>query len=274
MNDRKAVFLDFDGTYADRGVVPAGHVAAVRAARAAGHLVFLCTGRPKSMLSDHALEAGFDGLVATAGGYVEVEEQVVLDLRFPADLAARALAVLDAHDADYILEAPEALHGRPGIGERVRTLLAGHFADATGRGGPQDILAQLRTSTDLSGAAFGKVTIFFSPVPVAALAEAIGDGVGVIPSSLEGMGDSAGELYVAGVHKAAGMEVVVEHFSMERRDVIAFGDGLNDVEMLEYAGIGVAIDGAHPEVLAAADHVAPGPQHEGLAAAFAALGLI
>jgi Cof subfamily protein (haloacid dehalogenase superfamily) len=274
VNARKAVFLDFDGTYADRGVVPAGHVAAVRAARAAGHLVFLCTGRPKSMLSDRALEAGFDGLVATAGGYVEVEERVVLDRRFPADLAARTLAVLDAHDADYILEAPEALHGRPGIGERLRTLLAGHFADAAGHGGPQDILAELRTSTDLSGASFAKVTIFYSSVPVAAMAEAIGDGVEVLPSSLQGTGDSAGELYLAGVHKAGGMEVVVQHFAMERRDVIAFGDGLNDVEMLEYAGLGVAIDGAHPDVLAAADHVAPGPEEEGLAAAFAALGLI
>jgi len=273
VNDRKAVFLDFDGTYADRGVVPAGHAAAVRAARAAGHLVFLCTGRPKSMLSEHALEAGFDGLVAAAGGYVEVEEQVVLDRRFPVDLAARALAVLDAHDADYILEAPEALHGRPGIDERLRTLLAGHFADATGRGGPQDILAELRTSVDLSGASFGKVTIFYSRVSITALAEAIGDGIAVIPSSLQGMGDSAGELYLAGVHKAAGMEVVVERFAIERRDVIAFGDGLNDLEMLEHAGVSVAIEGSPPELLAVAHHVAAGPEEEGLAAAFAALGL-
>ena len=55
--------------------------------------------------------------------------------------------------------------------------------------------------------------------------------------------------------------------------MIAFGDGLNDVEMLELAGIGVAIEGADPRVLAAADRTARGPEHEGLVAAFAELGL-
>ncbi|WP_062004977.1 MULTISPECIES: HAD family hydrolase [Arthrobacter] len=62
-----AVFLDVDGTYADYGVVPDAHVRAVRSARAAGHKVFLCTGRPVSMLPEHILEAGFDGLIASAG---------------------------------------------------------------------------------------------------------------------------------------------------------------------------------------------------------------
>lgn len=274
MTGRRAVFLDFDGTYADRGVVPAGHVAAVRAARAAGHRVFLCTGRPKSMLSAHVLDAGFDGLVAAAGGYVEVGERVLLDRRFPAELAARVLTVLDAHDVAYLLEAPDAVDGRPSVEGRLRALLAGHFADPSGRDGMADILVSLRTSEDLSGASFGKVTIFDSPVAVATLAEAIGPGVGVLPSSIQGMGDSAGELYLVGVHKAAGMEAVVEYLGLERRDVIAFGDGPNDLEMLQYAGVGVAIDGGHPDVIAAADSVTLGPRYEGLVAAFAALGLI
>ena len=43
---RKAVFLDVDGTLLnDRGLVPVSARAAVAAARASGHLVFLCTGR-------------------------------------------------------------------------------------------------------------------------------------------------------------------------------------------------------------------------------------
>lgn len=280
MTGRRAIFLDFDGTYADRGLVPEGHVGAVRAARAAGHAVFLCTGRPRAMLSADVLRAGFDGLVAAAGGYVEVAEQVVLDRRFPAELARRALAVLDEHDVAYLLEAPEAVYGPPGVAERLRALLAGHFSEPAGGAGPAgrdgtaDILAQLRPASELGEASFGKVTIFDSPVSVTTLAAAIGDGIGVIPSSIQGMGDSAGELYLLGVHKAVGMEVAVAHLGLARADTVAFGDSLNDVEMLEYAAVGVAIDGGHPDVLAVADHVARGPEQEGLVAAFAALGLV
>lgn len=275
---RRAVFLDVDGTFADRGHVPPGHVRAVRAARAAGHLVLLCTGRPKSMLPPAILAAGFDGLVCSAGGYVELGDEVLADRRVPAGLARRIVTVLDEHDVAYILEAPRALYGRPGVDDRLRALLSDHLtagADAPDEhDAPVDILATLQMPDDLAGASFSKVTYFDSPVAGEVLAEAIGEGIGVLPSSIPGMGVSAGELYLEGVHKALGIEVVTARLGLDRADTVAFGDGANDVEMLAHAGVGVAIEGSAPEVLAVADRTARGPQHEGLAAAFVELGLV
>jgi Cof subfamily protein (haloacid dehalogenase superfamily) len=276
MTSRRAVFLDVDGTYADRGVAPAGHVAAVRAARANGHLVLLCTGRPRCMLPPRLLAAGFDGIVAAAGGYVEVGGVVLVDTRFPAELADRAVRVLDRHGVAYLLEAPDVLLGPSRVEPRLRELLGEHLdpADPDDVEGPEDALAALRTADLLGGASFGKITVVESPVPVEVLAQEMEPEVGALPSSIPGMGGSAGELHLVGVHKAAGIDVVAEHLGLERRDVIAFGDGMNDVEMLAHAGVGVAIEGAHPRVLAAADRTAPGPQREGLATAFAELGLV
>ena len=85
---QRAVFVDYDGTYADHGVVPDGHVLAVRAARAAGHRVFLCTGRPRSMILTSVL-AELDGFVAGAGGYVDVGGKLLADHRFPGFLQSR-----------------------------------------------------------------------------------------------------------------------------------------------------------------------------------------
>lgn len=289
-NRKRVVFLDLDGTYADDGVVPAAHVAAVRAARAAGHKVLLCTGRPLAMLPPRILEAGFDGVVAAAGGYVVLGDRVHTDVRFPADVARRTVALLSAHDVAFILEAPDAVYGPPGVDRRLHDLLAGQArhhgrvgsTDAAGGGdgddvdheGPRDILDRLVMSADLSDASFGKVTCFGSPLPVGKLAAEIGSEVAALPSSMPGMGDSSGELYLAEVSKAVGIAVVVRELGLDPTDVVAVGDGLNDLEMLEYAGLGVAIEGSDPRVLAAADRTAPPPHREGVATLFAELGLV
>lgn len=277
--ERRVVFLDIDGTYASHGVVPPAHVSAVRAARSAGHLVFLCTGRPIVMVPPRLLAAGFDGVVASAGGYVLLRNEVYADTRFPAALATRALDALDADGVSYVLEAPEALYGAPGLADTIRRVLretGGQPGDGTGerRGGLTDILECLTLRDDLRGASFAKIICIDPPVPVARLAGTIGGAVAALPSSITGLGERVGELYLADVHKAVGMQVVVDVLGKGPSDVVAVGDGLNDLEMLEYAGLAVAIEGADPRVLAVADRTAPPPERDGLALLFAELGLL
>ena len=132
-----AVFLDVDGTYADYGLVPEAHARAVRAARSAGNKVLLCTGRPVSMLPPHILEAGFDGLVASAGAYVEVAGEVLMDRRLPAELAAKTLATLDAHEVIYVLESPESLNVRADALPRLRETVEGPAATDGGPAPPR-----------------------------------------------------------------------------------------------------------------------------------------
>ena len=60
------------------------------------------------------------------------------------------------------------------------------------------------------------------------------------------------EVVAPEVHKGRALEAVVGHLGLSAADVVAFGDGLNDIEMLAFAGRGVAMGGAPPEVRAAA----------------------
>jgi Cof subfamily protein (haloacid dehalogenase superfamily) len=73
------------------------------------------------------------------------------------------------------------------------------------------------------------------------------------------------ELASPKVTKASGMAFLAEHMGFARERTVAFGDGENDVELLEWAGYGIAVEGAHERVLAAADWVCPGPETEGVA---------
>jgi hydroxymethylpyrimidine pyrophosphatase-like HAD family hydrolase len=61
------------------------------------------------------------------------------------------------------------------------------------------------------------------------------------------------------------MAFLAEHMGFSAERAVAFGDGENDVELLEWAGYAVAVETAHERVLAAADLVCPGPDEEGVA---------
>jgi Cof subfamily protein (haloacid dehalogenase superfamily) len=67
------------------------------------------------------------------------------------------------------------------------------------------------------------------------------------------------------VTKAAGLDFLAEHVGFTRERTVAFGDGENDVELVEWAGYGVAVANAHERVKAVADFVCPSVDEEGVA---------
>lgn len=73
------------------------------------------------------------------------------------------------------------------------------------------------------------------------------------------------EIGAAGVNKAATLAWLCDRWGIEAKDVIAFGDNLNDVEMLQFAGRGVAMGNALPETKEAADEVTASNEDDGVA---------
>jgi Cof subfamily protein (haloacid dehalogenase superfamily) len=67
------------------------------------------------------------------------------------------------------------------------------------------------------------------------------------------------------VSKGSGLAFLAEHLGFSAERTVAFGDGENDVELLEWPGYAVAVANAHPRVLAVADWVCPSAEDEGVA---------
>lgn len=270
----RAIFIDIDGTLAHHGSVPPGHTRVVRQARAAGHSLWVCTGRPWSLIPQAVHDIGFDGVVAGAGAHVVWGDTVLSDRRFPAALAARVVETLEAARSLYFVEAPEATYAHP---DTIGMLLAHADAEADARpdmaAGTRRVAQRLTPHTDPREVSFAKITSIGGEVPLVAIASRIGPEVSAIGSSLEGLGPGAGELYMTGVHKAVGMELALAAMGMSAADAVAIGDGPNDVEMLDYAGTAVAIATSADAITSRADLLVPGPQDEGLVDAFAQLGL-
>jgi Cof subfamily protein (haloacid dehalogenase superfamily) len=67
------------------------------------------------------------------------------------------------------------------------------------------------------------------------------------------------------VTKAAGLDFLSHHLGFSRERTVAFGDGENDIELVDWAGYGVAVANAHEQVKAVADFVCPSVDEEGVA---------
>lgn len=276
---RKAVFLDVDGTFVnERGVVPPSARDAVIAARANGHQVFLCTGRSTAELWDEIMEPGFDGVIASAGGYVEYEGEVLLHRSVPVEHIRHAVEFFHRHGVEYYLEANSGLYGSARAPHRLRELIFGGVTD-------EDVLAELERGlrgfvdslvigADPLRTDINKISFLDSDVSIDRIHAEFAGEFEVIPATVPMFGPNSGEMSIPGIHKATAIELLIEHAGIPREHTIAYGDGRNDIEMLTFVEVGVAMGNAHPALLEVADVVTADTDHHGIALGFQSLGLV
>ncbi|HRA74779.1 MAG TPA: Cof-type HAD-IIB family hydrolase [Propionicimonas sp.] len=274
----KAVFLDIDGTLLDGfGLVPESAAEAVRAARANGHEVYVCTGRALAELWDHVLEPGFDGIIASAGGYVEHHGVVLQQLAMPAELVARIVGFFDSHGVDFFLESASGLYGSRNAHPHLERIVFDGITDpgelALVQAGMGPFLDHMVVGADLLRDDITKVSFLHSEVSVERVQQEFAGELEVIGATVPQFGARSGEMSLPGIHKASAIELLIAHAGIDPADTIAFGDGRNDLEMLAFVKVGVAMANAHPDLLALADLVVPPAAEDGIAEGFRQLGL-
>lgn len=73
------------------------------------------------------------------------------------------------------------------------------------------------------------------------------------------------ELVPQNVDKATSLQSLLEQLGMQKEEMIACGDGFNDLSMIQYAGLGVAMSNAHKDIQNAADFVTLSNDEDGIA---------
>ena len=93
--------------------------------------------------------------------------------------------------------------------------------------------------------------------------EAVGDSMDVVDSGVDG-GLGYFDVIQRGLSKASGVRALLERFGLNESQVMAFGDAGNDLEMIQLAGVGVAMGNASDDVKAAADLVCDPCREQGV----------
>lgn len=119
-----------------------------------------------------------------------------------------------------------------------------------------------------------KLMYFFSPKSILETQKEIGDYYFILPFGHKNADLSCGEVIQRGVTKAYGIQKLMDYLQAAREDVYAFGDGPNDLEMLRFAGTGIAMGNGSESAFEAADMVAEPIESDGIFKALKTLGLI
>lgn len=243
------------------GEISARTRAALDAARAAGIVVVPVTARQPIALREIAAGAGFEDWALCGNGAFGIHlrsGELLFAQELPADTLRTLADALRESIPDLLFASVRdrgdvfvAQHGYAELAE-----LADHRRDPRLMGGVslEEVLAEPSL----------KLVVRHPEHAPALLYDAI-RALGLSGFEVTLSGAPFVEVMAEGVTKATGLARLCEHLHVDRADVVAFGDGLNDVEMLRWAGHGVAVSNAEPVVQDAADEVTASNDDDGVA---------
>lgn len=254
----KIVFFDIDGTLLDHDKqLPAKTKEALQLLRDKGVYIAIATGRAPFMFADLRKELDIHSFVSFNGQYVVFEDEVI----YLNPLAAESLDRLNKY-------AGERGHSLVYMNEKM---MKANRSDDTY---VEESLSTLKFPYPEIHSDFYKdndlyqTLIFCEEEEERSYREQFPEFTFIRwhPHSLD--------ILPAGGSKAEGIKKMMERLNFKMEDVYAFGDGLNDIEMLKLAGTGVAMGNALPPVKEIADMVTTDVAEDGIYLALKKLELI
>jgi len=258
---RKLIALDLDGTLLNSQKTINPRTKQVLAAlQAAGHHLVIATGRSTRGSMRYYDELGLDTpMVNFNGAFVHnVRDAAWGEYHFPLDreVALRVVEICERFQIGNILaEIRDEYYLRQYDPDLIRFIGDGHEPLAIGP--IHEVLPSHPTS------------LLIRPDHDTRMQELRdhlhNDHAGIVEHRLWGAPWNVIEIVKIGVNKATGLQIIADKLGLGREDVIAFGDEDNDFEMIEWAGLGVAMANGNPKLQALADHVTASNDDDGIA---------
>lgn len=275
---RKSVFLDVDGT------LVSGHatmnpkvVEAINRARQNGHYVFICTGRNKTGIKYELAKADFDGIIASAGSYIEIDNKVIHSVYFDKLLVDKISKVFDENNIYYNYECTDVTF----MSKKMVELFVGGVNFESGNIELEKMMQEefkkfsiqdlsLYNNQDIHKICF----IAIDQNDVERAKKQLGDDVNMVIHDIFDATTINGELISKVDNKATAIKQVIDYLGIDKKDTIAFGDSMNDYEMINFVECGIAMGNACNELKEAASRVCRSVDEDGIYYEFIELGLI
>lgn len=247
----KAIFFDIDGTLLDHNnhVMPSSTFIVLKKLKELGIKLFIATGRPPSKLDIIKQYFKFDGYLTSNGQYCFNNDKVIHE------------EYIDEQDIKNILPYINENH-IPVIFAKVDQNYLNPYLDKVSQTDKYLISEDILTNDIVQLMVYigeEKDHEFLSYMPHCKSARWTSSFADIIP--LDG-------------GKNIGIDQIIKYYQIELDEVMAFGDGNNDIDMLRHVGTGIAMGNANNKVKAASDYITSDVNDDGIYNALKKFGLI
>ncbi|HEY2421928.1 MAG TPA: HAD family hydrolase [Neobacillus sp.] len=261
MNTYKVLFLDVDGTILrPDDTIEASTKEAIIQVQEKGLEVFLATGRPLHEIKELASELNIRSYIGYNGAYGIYNGEDLFQEPMDEAAVGRFLTIAKQHQQEVVLYTNKKniftnLH-TTAIEEFIKTFHL-HKNESYSPSVNKDVLGMTLINVEPDEALLYKneVGIHLSQVNVAGM-------------------EHCYDVIRDKVNKGYGINMVLNHLGIQKESSIAFGDGMNDKEMLMSVGVGFAMGNGHPNLFQYAKHKTTDVTNSGIYNGLKKLGLV
>ena len=252
-------FFDVDGTLLPFGKgLPESALEAILDAKSRGHRIFVSTGRSPSEMDKALSPIPFDGGVYSAGCLVIAEGKILEERSYSRKQVEEVLtylkemgqlAMVQTSNGTYMPSRAydffkESLIKSNGISIKIPGLIV---SDSI----PEDLDVK-------------KILVLSPSGRVDEVRRDLGDRYNIVGNTVGLKQSDMAEICLKGVDKGSGIKTILSYYGDERISSVGVGDGANDIEMIEYAGLGIAMGNADERLKEKADWITDDVNQDGL----------
>lgn len=257
----RLIALDLDQTLFDSNFVVSPRVQmAISQAQAAGGIVTIATGREAAVAARFARELNINApIICTQGAciYDHVHDRVLRNESLAPGLVPRLISAANQHGWNFHFEMSNCLylpthsHHPPAFFELLRYSKWVRTDDLPGalKNSPHKMVVTLNQPDDRARV-------------IKEMTDSLGEEVTIVPSH-----PFLVEALPAHVDKGHALAWLAQDLNIAQAEVMAIGDSAADIPMLQWAGVGIAMQNGSPEARAAANWIAPSLEEDGAAVA-------
>ncbi|WEG73526.1 Cof-type HAD-IIB family hydrolase [Vagococcus intermedius] len=256
---KKLLAFDIDGTLYDsnKKLLPSS-IQAIKELQAAGHFVTLATGRSLMSSQEVISELGVENYILCNGAYAFCQNELTHSFPIDKNELKKVVALANEEQIDILYQTLDNVKQQgPFIHQRNQEKQEGY----------SEFKASYEFDIEEEDAIYQ--AIMFCDRQTEQLFEPVLDKLRFTRWNEDGL-----DVIAATGSKAETLGLIARQQGIAQADIIAFGDGDNDIEMLDYAGLGIAMGNASETVKRVADDVTASHDEDGIALALKKYHLI